>query len=164
MLAKMKTALSLVTFAIVALLVAGLTYRVIHVAPKPAGNRTAEATPPNPGRSAAENPQLTDQEKAAPAPPAPATASQAPVPGSNQAAKPPAPPPTATMPAENKMSAANRRNVQEALRQRGYYHGPVDGIFGARTRAAIRRFQNSIGAKSTGYLTAVEASRLVRAS
>jgi peptidoglycan hydrolase-like protein with peptidoglycan-binding domain len=68
------------------------------------------------------------------------------------------------MPAENKMSAVNRRNVQKALHHRGYYQGPVDGIFGPRTRAAIRRFQNSIGAKSTGYLTAVEASRLVSAS
>jgi len=68
------------------------------------------------------------------------------------------------MPAENQMSAVNRRHVQEALHHRGYYHGPVDGIFGRRTRAAIRRFQNSIGAKSTGYLTALEASRLVSAS
>lgn len=182
MLTRMKTVLSLGTFAIVALLVAGVTYRVIHEEPKPPKDRTAVATPLNPGQAAPENPHLTGREKAAPASPAPAaasrgpaTASQAPAPAaqapaaeSSQAAKPPAPPPTAapapTMPAENKMSAVNRRNVQEALHHRGYYHGPVDGIFGPRTRAAIRRFQNSIGAKSTGYLTALEATRLVSAS
>jgi len=191
----MKTALSLGTFAIVALLVAGVTYRVIHEEPKPPKNRTAVATSPKPSqaapeiphptgqeKAAPENPHLTGRQKDAPATPAPATASRgpaaapqapapssrAPVAGSSQAAKPPAPPPTAatapTMPAENKMSAANRRNVQEALHHLGYYQGPVDGIFGPRTRAAIRRFQNSIGAKSTGYLTALEANRLVSAS
>ena len=189
MLTRMKTALSLGTFAIVALLVAGVTYRVIHEEPKPAKNRTAVAMPPKPSQAAPEDPHLTGGEKAAPASPAPATASrepaaasqapaassQAPAPasrapaaGSSQAAKPPAPPSTAarapTMPAESKMSAVNRRNVQEALHRLGYYQGPVDGVFGPRTRAAIRRFQNSIGAKRTGYLTALEASRLVSAS
>jgi cytoskeletal protein RodZ len=202
MLTRMKTALSLGTLAIVALLVAGVTYRVIHEEPKPPENRTAVATPPNPGQAAPENSQPTGREKAAPenpqpngrqmatpASPAPATASRepttasqepatasqepatasrAPAAGSSQAAKPPAPPATAapapTMPAESKMSATNRRNVQEALHHLGYYQGPVDGIFGPRTRAAIRRFQSSIGAKRTGYLTAVEASRLVSAS
>jgi peptidoglycan hydrolase-like protein with peptidoglycan-binding domain len=68
------------------------------------------------------------------------------------------------MPSEHKMSVANRRQVQEALHHLGYYDGPVDGIFGPLTRAAIRRFQESIGEKSTGHLTAVEASRLVSTS
>jgi hypothetical protein len=166
MLIRMKTALSLGSFAIVALLVAGVSYWAIREEPKPASpeNRTEVATPPNPGRAATENPQPTGQGKAAPASPVPATASRAPPAGSS----PPAPSPTAapapTIPAEDKMSDVNRRNVQEALHHRGYYQGPVDGIFGRRTRAAIRRFQDSIGAKRTGYLTAVEASRLVSAS
>jgi peptidoglycan hydrolase-like protein with peptidoglycan-binding domain len=68
------------------------------------------------------------------------------------------------MPSENKMSETNRRQVQEALHRLGYYDGPTDGIFGPLTRAAIRRFQDSIGEKSTGYLTAAEASRLVSTS
>jgi hypothetical protein len=164
----MKTAL-MGTLVIVALLVAGVSYRLIRDEPKPASpnNRTQVATPPKAGQAAPENPQLAGREKATPASPS-ATAPQAPAAESSQPAKPPARPPTAasapTMPAEDKMSAANRRNVQEALHHRGYYRGRMDGIFGPRTRAAIRRFQHSIGAKRTGYLTAVEASRLVSTS
>ena len=60
------------------------------------------------------------------------------------------------------MSEADRREVQEALDRLRYYQGPVDGIFGPLTRAAIRRFQHDIGTEITGYLTAQEASRLVR--
>ena len=58
------------------------------------------------------------------------------------------------------MSEADRRQVQEVLQRLNYYHGPIDGIFGGSTRAAIRRFQDSIKVKSTGYLTATEATRL----
>jgi peptidoglycan hydrolase-like protein with peptidoglycan-binding domain len=59
------------------------------------------------------------------------------------------------------MSDANRRQVQEALHGLDYYQGPVDGIFGPLTRAAIRRFQRDISADTTGSLTADEANRLV---
>jgi peptidoglycan hydrolase-like protein with peptidoglycan-binding domain len=65
------------------------------------------------------------------------------------------------MPSEDKMSEANRRQVQEALHRRGYYDGPIDGILGPLTRAAILRFQDSIGEKGTGRLTEAEAGRLV---
>jgi peptidoglycan hydrolase-like protein with peptidoglycan-binding domain len=59
------------------------------------------------------------------------------------------------------MSAADRRQIQEALRRLDYYRGRADGIFGPRTRAAIRRFQQAIGAETTGTLTADQANRLV---
>jgi peptidoglycan hydrolase-like protein with peptidoglycan-binding domain len=62
------------------------------------------------------------------------------------------------------MSAADRRQVQEALHRLGHYEGPVDGIFGPLTRAAIRRFQQDNGADVTGYLTADQANRLVTGS
>ena len=65
------------------------------------------------------------------------------------------------VPDEEKMSEANRRQVQEALHHRDFYGGPIDGIFGPLTRAAIRRFQDSIGEKGSGRLTAAEAGRLV---
>ena len=67
----------------------------------------------------------------------------------------------AAMPAEDKMNAENRRQVQEALQRLGYYEGPLDGKFGPATRSAIRRFQASIGAEATGRLNETEASRLV---
>jgi peptidoglycan hydrolase-like protein with peptidoglycan-binding domain len=60
------------------------------------------------------------------------------------------------------MSVADRRQVQEALQRLNYYKGPVDGIFGPLTRAAIRRFQRqNIGSDATGRLTADQANRLV---
>jgi peptidoglycan hydrolase-like protein with peptidoglycan-binding domain len=65
------------------------------------------------------------------------------------------------MPAEAAMSAADRRQVQTVLHRLGYDPGPVDGLFGPLTRAAIRRFQQSIGAELTGVITADEASLLV---
>jgi peptidoglycan hydrolase-like protein with peptidoglycan-binding domain len=46
------------------------------------------------------------------------------------------------------------------LQDMKFYQGPIDGKFGPLTRAAIRRYQDSIQAKSTGYLTAVEATKL----
>jgi peptidoglycan hydrolase-like protein with peptidoglycan-binding domain len=65
------------------------------------------------------------------------------------------------MPAEAGMSVAERRQMQAALRRLDYYRGPVDGTFGPRTRAAIRRFQRAIRAETTGTLTAEQANRLV---
>jgi len=59
------------------------------------------------------------------------------------------------------MSAADRRQVQEALRRADFYKGPADGIFGPLTRAAIRRFQQDIRSDATGTLTADQANRLV---
>jgi peptidoglycan hydrolase-like protein with peptidoglycan-binding domain len=37
----------------------------------------------------------------------------------------------------------------------------TDGVFGPQTRAAIRRFQQAIGAEQTSVITAGEARRLV---
>ena len=68
--------------------------------------------------------------------------------------------PTTTLPAEEQMSEADRRQIQKMLQGMSYYKGPINGKFGPLTRAAIRRYQDSIGAKSTGHLTAEEATRL----
>ena len=59
------------------------------------------------------------------------------------------------------MSKANRRQIQEALSGLNYYKGPVDSIFGRKTRTAIRHFQRDIKAAATGHLTADEANRLI---
>ena len=36
-------------------------------------------------------------------------------------------------------------NVQRVLRSRGYYCGPIDGVSGPATRAAIRAYDNAVG-------------------
>jgi peptidoglycan hydrolase-like protein with peptidoglycan-binding domain len=64
------------------------------------------------------------------------------------------------MPEEDLMTLEHRRRMQEALKLLGYYTGPLDGVFGPETRAAIRRFQMQTMAEPTGRLTPQQASRL----
>ena len=58
------------------------------------------------------------------------------------------------------VSAALIRRSQRNLQQLGYRPGPVDGLVGPRTRAAIRRYQVSQGLPVDGMLTADLAERL----
>ncbi len=44
------------------------------------------------------------------------------------------------------------KKVQETLRGKGYYGGKVDGVFGLRTRAAIRAYQNAENFPITGQV------------
>ena len=53
-----------------------------------------------------------------------------------------------------------RRLIQQELRTAGFDPGTPDGLFGPRTRAAIRDWQQSRGASPTGYLTDAEAELL----
>jgi hypothetical protein len=175
------------SFVIAVLLVAGTAYWVVrersHSTPPP--KNVAEAPGP---AVPVENPQPTGEHSPPPppenSPPAPkgnsmaksSAEGQGPVP-SVQNSPPPssAPQPTqgtgpaqssstalaVAIPAEDKMTPQNRRQVQEALQRRGFYQGALDGIFGPATRSAIRRYQESIGTERTGHLTETEASRLV---
>jgi len=140
------------------------------VVPSVSGNAppTSPSAPPPP--TAAAPPAAPTAAAAPPAPGnAPPITPSAPVPSAAPSPSPPTAPPVATaatappsvLPAEAEMSAADRRQVQEALRRLGYYKGPADGIFGPLTRAAIRRFQQDIRSDATGYLTADQANRLV---
>ena len=54
-----------------------------------------------------------------------------------------------------------RRMVQAGLSSLGYEPGPADGLFGARTRDAIRRYQGEKGFEATGYLRGEETEALV---
>jgi hypothetical protein len=84
-----------------------------------------------------------------------------PVPASVAPVAPIASAPPPTVPPDEQMTDADRRRVQTALARLGYYDGKIDGIFGADSRAAIRRFQHELGADMTGRLTAAQTSRLV---
>ncbi len=58
------------------------------------------------------------------------------------------------------LDRAARREVQQGLQSAGFDPGAADGLFGPRTRAAIRRWQTSRGARSTGYLDGASATAL----
>jgi peptidoglycan hydrolase-like protein with peptidoglycan-binding domain len=45
------------------------------------------------------------------------------------------------------------RRLQQKLRQLGFYSGPVDGVWGARSEDAVTRFQRSRGLDPSGQLT-----------
>ena len=53
-----------------------------------------------------------------------------------------------------------RQLIQQGLRNEGFNPGVPDGLFGPRTREAIRRWQEARGALATGYLSAAEAEFL----
>jgi peptidoglycan hydrolase-like protein with peptidoglycan-binding domain len=42
--------------------------------------------------------------------------------------------------------------VQTELARRGYYHGPIDGVTGSKSRKAIRAFQDTQGLPATGLI------------
>ena len=54
-----------------------------------------------------------------------------------------------------------RRQVQAGLASLGFEPGPADGLFGHRTRSAIRRYQGAKGLEATGYLTEAQSRALV---
>ncbi|MCS6804783.1 MAG: peptidoglycan-binding domain-containing protein [Acidobacteriota bacterium] len=53
---------------------------------------------------------------------------------------------------ELQLSRQTVRQVQQALKDRGYYDGAVDGIMGVRTRRAIQAFQQEKGLSATGRI------------
>jgi len=50
--------------------------------------------------------------------------------------------------------------IQQALKDRGFDPGDLDGTLGPRTRAAIREFQRKEGLKVTGRLDAQTKAKL----
>ena len=55
------------------------------------------------------------------------------------------------MPGADKQTVTN---VQEALKDKGQDPGPIDGVMGARTRAALQAYQKAQGLEATGRLDA----------
>ena len=142
--------------------------------PLSAAHAPAAAGQPNPGTRAPPTPST------APTPPAPTETQATPVTSPEPAPPPQAPspilPPVASavaapqvapapsrppLPDEVNMTLADRRDVQIALARMSYYDGQIDGLSGADTRAAIRRWQHEVGANMTGTLSGAQATRLV---
>ena len=58
------------------------------------------------------------------------------------------------------LGRAARRQIQQGLRADGFDPGGADGLFGPRTRAAIRNWQSTRGARTTGYLDGPQVEAL----
>ena len=58
------------------------------------------------------------------------------------------------------LDRASRRQIQQGLQAGGFDPGGADGLFGPRTRAAIREWQSARGARATGYLDGVGVETL----
>jgi peptidoglycan hydrolase-like protein with peptidoglycan-binding domain len=54
----------------------------------------------------------------------------------------------------------DNKKAQEALRDKGYYSGQIDGIIGPQTRAGIRQYQKSEKLSVTGKLDGETAGKL----
>ncbi len=54
--------------------------------------------------------------------------------------------------APSRYDPATVRNVQQALNDKGYDPGPIDGQWGPNTEDAVRRFQQASGLPQTGGL------------
>ena len=59
------------------------------------------------------------------------------------------------------LERSERRRIQEALASLAFDPGPPDGLFGRRTRLAIRGYQEAKGLEETGYLTGEQAEALL---
>ena len=60
-----------------------------------------------------------------------------------------------------KLDRGDTRNIQQALQAKGYNPGPIDGIHGPRTSAALRDFQKAEGLKVTGRVDGDTRARLM---
>ena len=61
----------------------------------------------------------------------------------------------------NGRASADVRSAQQALQERGFKPGPIDGIMGPRTTAAVRDFQTKENLTVTGQLDAETNAKLM---
>ncbi|MGE0410271.1 MAG: peptidoglycan-binding protein [Amphiplicatus sp.] len=66
--------------------------------------------------------------------------------------------------ADRPLTLAERKAVQQALKDKGFDPGPVDGIIGAGTKRALRDWQRSEGLPPDGYASAQTLARLAPAA
>src|SRR5262249_53672015 len=64
----------------------------------------------------------------------------------------PAPPPPQQAEAQQAVTPATIRQVQQTLQQQNMYRGQIDGVWGPRTQAAVRQYQQKNNLGSSGQL------------
>lgn len=79
---------------------------------------------------------------------------------SEDAVSPAKPAPSATL---SRPSEAEVRAAQEALARLGFYPGPIDGIFGPKTRAAVTKYQADVGLPPDGEVSPDLVAQLEKA-
>jgi hypothetical protein len=62
--------------------------------------------------------------------------------------------------AERGVDKRQVKSMQEALKEKGYDPGAIDGAMGPRTSSALREFQQAEGLRATGRLDAETRSKL----
>jgi hypothetical protein len=60
----------------------------------------------------------------------------------------------------NRGSGSNIKEVQQALKDKGYDPGPIDGRMGAKTKEALKSFQSASNLSATGTLNSETAEKL----
>jgi peptidoglycan hydrolase-like protein with peptidoglycan-binding domain len=56
--------------------------------------------------------------------------------------------------------STNIKEAQQALKDKGYDPGPVDGVMGMKTKEALKSFQSASNLQTTGTLDAQTAEKL----
>lgn len=116
-----------------------------------AGCSTLRAMGPNQADSQkAVEQQPVEPPAAGPASESPALTSQSETPASPTGVS--EAPAGAAMNSKNSLTSAEVRQVQERLKAAGFDPGPIDGIVGPKTRAAVIKYQTSNGLAKTGSL------------
>jgi membrane-bound lytic murein transglycosylase B len=60
------------------------------------------------------------------------------------------------------LSTAERQEIQQRLRAKGFYDGEIDGLFGSATMESVAAYQRSIGVTPDGYPTSILLGQLRR--
>jgi len=60
----------------------------------------------------------------------------------------------------DKIGQNDVKEVQQALMERGYYNGPIDGIAGSKTRSGVKEFQQDEDLPATGRINAATLQRM----
>ncbi|MCZ0960499.1 lytic murein transglycosylase [Paracoccus benzoatiresistens] len=60
------------------------------------------------------------------------------------------------------LTTAERQEIQQRLRAKGFYDGEIDGLFGSATMESVAAYQRSIGVTPDGYPTSILLGQLRR--
>jgi peptidoglycan hydrolase-like protein with peptidoglycan-binding domain len=90
----------------------------------------------------------------------PSKSTAAPAPAGKPSAARPAPPPARVPIRQARPTRDRYREIQQALADAGHYTEAIDGVWGDRSEAAMKRFQKEQGLEPTGKLDALTLIRL----